>query len=1377
MTLLAGESTFAPALLPSLGPPSTLGDVASAAFEGQLAVRNLWRLAGEREAAYDQRADAIKEAIGVDVGNPLRMQRERWTGPAWTAASQVYKALGADQWSEQALIAYYAKLRELEQQRPEHRDVIAAHIPPDWRLREAAVLAEATEKDVAERRGGGFDVTGFVAGMAGSFGGMLTDPANALSMLIGPMRAVGLGVKQLLWSGIKAGAANAGVEAAQAMGVQSWRARAGLDHGVAEAAKDIGGAFAGGFLLDAGGRALWRGVRTLQGRTTPELDARGGVIGWRAPTADERAGAAVPAPLEAPRAPPPDPDTALEAAARAKPEGTLRKAADGDDDALIALAHQTRATENPELRGAVQELEHFRLWGAPPEVDAFTHLETLAEGIARAVDPHQPPPGPTPVQRPPALNLSPEAQAAQARLHAQEGNVIDLARLMREHPDAVDGAPSLSDLKTRQALAIAALDHAAFERVAAGAIEPNHAALIGRHAADPATHVELLEKLIKAELRNEQEVRYFIADHLAERSGSDPRPHDLRFGRSGADLGPLRAKLLVGALRGVQKDGRIAAVLDREALHVEAGLPDAQRGGAKVRKDLAAKLGNLIEALSHTDSHVAELLHEAALAMNAGARQKTAGAAFIDRLAAIIERDGLDGLVKPRRPVETDRVGIDDPHGPDAEAQTKALEQRIKFSNPERSNAEGGRGTDADLGGRRAGGSGGVSGGQPRAGEGPGGGGGVREAGELARKVRRVDLAEGRVATIVPGHDADGRLTLEYWVHKTGAAGPSERASPKVAAQMLRQLNNWHARVDLTEREPGRFEVGYVRVDPRLQRQGIATQIYDAIEQDLGRPLEPSGQLTEKGHALWRRRNPALVDNHRWLPSQHMFLSPRRMTEDLALLEDLLKQRGLTPQERSETTASIAEYRRALASVPKEALRPEALARSWSIADPVDLRPAAAADLAAIRAGVDRVIQRLPAGVRAEVRQRIVYGGAERNGFWDPHERLVAIALNDRAYQTARHEEVHVLRALGLLSEREWDVLAAHARANDLATLYDVDGRWGAEIAETFKGDKNAIAAALVEETVAEMWARAKFGARFGAGVDGILGRIVQFFDRLRNALAGRGFQSVEDVFRRIETGEVGARAQSQAGDGVRFVMPERPPGERPRPDVREHNRPFALHTDTASLIGIAARPVKIDADLIAAKRNEMSTRKGEANALKDAAAVRALVEITLQSPDVATRKDPQTWNLRKALPDGSWAMVALSTKPDSDGHLRIKTALVQSEADGQIQLIGALKAEGPEGLKFRGGDPGAYGPIIASVSELDRTARGQALDSLFEQLKQRRASELGYDPVALYDKRPNAYQVEKAKRLAVTPNPAERAHVNAERVGELGSLAEVCKR
>ncbi|MEL0099989.1 MAG: GNAT family N-acetyltransferase, partial [Opitutae bacterium] len=49
------------------------------------------------------------------------------------------------------------------------------------------------------------------------------------------------------------------------------------------------------------------------------------------------------------------------------------------------------------------------------------------------------------------------------------------------------------------------------------------------------------------------------------------------------------------------------------------------------------------------------------------------------------------------------------------------------------------------------------------------------------------------------------------------------------------------------------------RVDPSYQRQGVATDLYDAVEQMEGIPFAPDANLTAEGAAFWATRNPEML--------------------------------------------------------------------------------------------------------------------------------------------------------------------------------------------------------------------------------------------------------------------------------------------------------------------------------------------------------------------------------------------------------------------------------------------------------------------------------------------------------------------------------------
>lgn len=123
--------------------------------------------------------------------------------------------------------------------------------------------------------------------------------------------------------------------------------------------------------------------------------------------------------------------------------------------------------------------------------------------------------------------------------------------------------------------------------------------------------------------------------------------------------------------------------------------------------------------------------------------------------------------------------------------------------------------------------------------------------------------------------------------------------------------------------------------------------------------------------------------------------------------------------------------------------------------------------------------------------------------------------------KTLRHEEVHALRSLGLFTEQEWAVLAE--RAGKLAP--ETEAQYRAWHARRYTGKR--LEESLQEEAVARMIEHYEAGARYGTVIDAIIERIRKFFEALRNAARGLGFQTADDIIRRIETGEIGRRAQT----------------------------------------------------------------------------------------------------------------------------------------------------------------------------------------------------------------------------------------------------------
>lgn len=113
--------------------------------------------------------------------------------------------------------------------------------------------------------------------------------------------------------------------------------------------------------------------------------------------------------------------------------------------------------------------------------------------------------------------------AALKNLQEGSGTALDAARLIRSSPTAVDGSISLEPEAMQAAFAFARLSDDAWLRLTSGAANPEHAALVGDHVADPLRHGPLLERLVGAPDRDA--ARRELAAALAETPAA-PAPRD-----------------------------------------------------------------------------------------------------------------------------------------------------------------------------------------------------------------------------------------------------------------------------------------------------------------------------------------------------------------------------------------------------------------------------------------------------------------------------------------------------------------------------------------------------------------------------------------------------------------------------------------------------------------------------------------------------------------------------------------------------------------------------------------------------------------------------------------------------------------------------------
>jgi hypothetical protein len=341
-----------------LDPRSLFG----AAFHSARLVDNSNSSSVALERAYDDRIDAVTKAgISHSLVNPTRFS------PSSTALE-----MGLPQ--HDPYEEFDRHLFELSRKHPDKAEVFKLDRSVREDAREKARNAEKRFEEVWSQLPSGFGA-GYATRFAGGMAGQMYDPINLAALAAGPFGRVGIGAKELLWNAAKVGAVNAGAELVTEPFVQSWRKDAGLDYGVSHAALNVMTAFGFGVAADLGIRGAYRGLQRSAGRE-PILDAAGKVEGWQRPRL----------PLSA--------EEALDAAAKgAAPTATIRKAAEGDIDALHRAAKAVGVSDDPAIKGARQaaEIEDAIAGKKPGMVDEGEALDKLAQAFRHATDDAEPP--------------------------------------------------------------------------------------------------------------------------------------------------------------------------------------------------------------------------------------------------------------------------------------------------------------------------------------------------------------------------------------------------------------------------------------------------------------------------------------------------------------------------------------------------------------------------------------------------------------------------------------------------------------------------------------------------------------------------------------------------------------------------------------------------------------------------------------------------------------------------------------------------------------------------------------------------------------------------------------------------------------------------
>jgi len=151
--------------------------------------------------------------------------------------------------------------------------------------------------------------------------------------------------------------------------------------------------------------------------------------------------------------------------------------------------------------------------------------------------------------------------------------------------------------------------------------------------------------------------------------------------------------------------------------------------------------------------------------------------------------------------------------------------------------------------------------------------------------------------------------------------------------------------------------------------------------------------------------------------------------------------------------------------------------------------------------------------------------GPIAEGRFDRDKLLITIAADalDPA-KTLRHESIHALKTMGLFAGKDWATLEAAAAKGKWLETHNVRQLYEGVYKDRITDEL------LMEEAIAEqfsLWRQGKLQAK--GALAAIFQRIQAFLERTGNALRGRGFQTADDVFAAVRSGDVASRAAPPA--------------------------------------------------------------------------------------------------------------------------------------------------------------------------------------------------------------------------------------------------------
>lgn len=148
-------------------------------------------------------------------------------------------------------------------------------------------------------------------------------------------------------------------------------------------------------------------------------------------------------------------------------------------------------------------------------------------------------------------------------------------------------------------------------------------------------------------------------------------------------------------------------------------------------------------------------------------------------------------------------------------------------------------------------------------------------------------------------------------------------------------------------------------------------------------------------------------------------------------------------------------------------------------------------------------------------------------------DKLIQISMDEpKPLQTMRHESMHALRDLEFFTPQQWNALTERANKQwikeyleDQTAEIEVDGKMQTMSRLDAYKKLGYSQEAIIEEAVADAFGAYDRGVKPPPGlIAALFKKLKDFFQNFGQALRGAGFESSEDIFDRVERGELKSR-------------------------------------------------------------------------------------------------------------------------------------------------------------------------------------------------------------------------------------------------------------